>query len=359
MPQLKLENVSKWYNDNVCAVQNVSLQIEKEEFVVIVGPSGCGKSTLLRMIAGLEKASSGKIYLDGTCINELPTRDRQIAMVFQNYALYPHMTVYENLAFGLKMRKIPKVEIDKRINEVTKNLKINGLLNRKPQSLSGGQCQRVALARAIIKKTKLFLMDEPLSSLDSTLRLQMRREITNLHNKIKITSIYVTHDQSEAMTMATKLFVMKDGVILQVGPPMNVYEKPNSIFVATFLGSPGMNILRGKLMDDTFMIGKSSIKLPMDKYGYLLEQGYCNKELLLGVRPEHIVQAKDNESNILDIKITHVERLGDVSLIYSFFECQPIVAKMNDFTMKFTLDLDRIHFFDPLTEKRVDSFNDE
>src|SRR5258706_8421797 len=247
MAKVILENVSKTYPGGFKAVDNANLEINDQEFVVLVGPSGCGKSTTLRMIAGLEEISSGKIYIDGKIVNDVPPKDRDIAMVFQNYALYPHMTVYKNMAFGLMLRKFPKAEIEQRVRDAAQILGIEALLERKPKELSGGQRQRVAVGRAIVRKPKAFLFDEPLSNLDAKMRVQMRTEISKLHNRLQSTMIYVTHDQVEAMTMGDRIVVMKDGLVQQVSDPVNMYENPANKFVAGFIGSPAMNFLNGKI----------------------------------------------------------------------------------------------------------------
>ena len=247
MATVTLKDITKVYDGNVLAVDKANIDIEDQEFVVLVGPSGCGKSTTLRMVAGLEDISSGELRIDGKLVNDVPPKDRDIAMVFQNYALYPHMTVYDNMAFGLKIRKFPKDKIDQRVKEAARILDIEELLDRKPKALSGGQRQRVAVGRAIVRKPKVFLFDEPLSNLDAKLRVQMRAEISNLHNRLQATMIYVTHDQVEAMTMADKIVVMKFGIIQQIGTPMDLYTKPTNKFVAGFMGSPPMNFMNLEL----------------------------------------------------------------------------------------------------------------
>ncbi|NLY90511.1 MAG: sn-glycerol-3-phosphate ABC transporter ATP-binding protein UgpC, partial [Firmicutes bacterium] len=250
MAKVVFEHVYKKFPNGVVAVNDFNLEIKDKEFVVLVGPSGCGKTTSLRCVAGLEEASSGNIYIGDTLVNDVAPKDRDIAMVFQNYALYPHMDVYNNMAFGLKLRKFPKAEIDRRVKEAAKILGIENLLDRKPKALSGGQRQRVALGRAIVREPKVFLMDEPLSNLDAKLRVQMRTELQKLHNRLKTTIIYVTHDQIEAMTMGDRIVVMKDGVIQQVGRPLDIYDNPNNVFVAGFIGTPPMNFLEGVLRQE-------------------------------------------------------------------------------------------------------------
>ena len=281
---ISLQHINKIYSNRVQAVFDFSLEIKKHDFIVFVGPSGCGKSTTLRMIAGLEDITSGDLYIDGVYANELEPKDRDISMVFQSYALYPHMTVYNNLAFGLKMRHVPKDEIDARVHRAAKILEIEQYLDRKPRALSGGQCQRVALGRAIVRNSKVFLMDEPLSNLDAKLRVQMRSEIVKLHEELGSTTIYVTHDQTEAMTMATKIVVLKDGYIQQIGTPKEIYNNPSNVFVATFIGSPAMNILPCEYKDDSINLANGySIKLSKDKVNrikefYAHEIQLCNED---------------------------------------------------------------------------------
>ncbi|MBY6272315.1 MAG: sugar ABC transporter ATP-binding protein, partial [Bacillaceae bacterium] len=273
MAELILDHVYKVYDNKVTAVSDFNLHIKDKEFIVFVGPSGCGKSTTLRMIAGLEEITQGDLYIDGKRMNDVPPKDRDIAMVFQNYALYPHMTVYDNMAFGLKLRKFPKKEIEERVRNAAKILGLEQYLDRKPKALSGGQRQRVALGRAIVRDAKVFLMDEPLSNLDAKLRVQMRAEIAKLHQRLQTTTIYVTHDQTEAMTMATRLVVMKDGVIQQVGSPKEVYEKPENVFVGGFIGSPSMNFFWGVLEDGAIALGERKLAIPEGKMKVLREQG--------------------------------------------------------------------------------------
>ena len=262
MAELSLKHIDKIYDNNVQAVFDFNLEIKDKEFIVFVGPSGCGKSTTLRMIAGLEDISAGEFYIDGKLMNDVEPKDRDIAMVFQSYALYPHMSVYDNMAFGLQLKKVPKDEIDKRVHEAARILEIEDYLDRKPKALSGGQRQRVALGRAIVRNAKVFLMDEPLSNLDAKLRVQMRSEIIKLHERIGATSIYVTHDQTEAMTMADRIVVMKGGYIQQIGTPREIYNNPANMFVAGFLGAPATNFLNGKIDRGCFVINDQWIELP-------------------------------------------------------------------------------------------------
>ena len=321
MAKVKLENVYKVYEGGVRAVNDFNLDIPDKEFVVFVGPSGCGKSTTLRMIAGLEEITQGKLYIDDEVMNDVESKNRDIAMVFQNYALYPHMTVFQNMAFGLKLRHTPKEEIEKRVKNAAEILEISELLTRKPKALSGGQRQRVALGRAIVREPKVFLLDEPLSNLDAKLRVQMRSEITKLHEKLKTTFIYVTHDQTEAMTMGSRIVVMKDGFIQQVDSPVALYNDPANLFVATFLGSPQMNILNAKLGKDGGVLtatlidaeAKPTLKFSNLKTKELINDSYIGKEVKFGIRPEAIkVDEKGNIEGIIDV----VEQLGDETLYY-------------------------------------------
>ncbi|MDO5389391.1 MAG: sn-glycerol-3-phosphate ABC transporter ATP-binding protein UgpC, partial [Clostridia bacterium] len=292
MAELKLKNIVKKYPNGFVAVKNFNLDIEDKEFIIFVGPSGCGKSTTLRMIAGLEEISSGELWIGDKLCNTVDPKNRDIAMVFQNYALYPHMTVYDNMAFALKLRKVPKAEIDKKVREAAKILDIDHLLDRKPKALSGGQRQRVAMGRAIVRSPKVFLMDEPLSNLDAKLRVQMRSEISKLHQKLQTTFIYVTHDQTEAMTLGTRIVVLKDGVIQQVDTPQNLYNKPENLFVAGFIGSPQMNFINATVAksgsDVTVNFGEYSLKLPEYKTKALIDGGYVGKEVTIGIRPEDV-----------------------------------------------------------------------
>jgi len=296
MAGLELKNIVKKYPNGFVAVNDFNMKIADKEFIIFVGPSGCGKTTTLRMIAGLEEITEGELYIGDRLMNDVAPKDRDIAMVFQNYALYPHMSVYDNMAFGLKLRKTPKAEIEKRVHEAARILDIEHLLDRKPKALSGGQRQRVAMGRAIVREPKVFLMDEPLSNLDAKLRVQMRTEITKLHQKLQTTFIYVTHDQTEAMTLGTRIVVMKDGVAQQVDSPVNLYNKPQNLFVAGFIGSPQMNLVevtveeRGN--DMVLLFGDQPIKLPEAKARALKDGGYVGKPVIMGIRPEDL---KDEE----------------------------------------------------------------
>ncbi|MBQ8197423.1 MAG: sn-glycerol-3-phosphate ABC transporter ATP-binding protein UgpC [Clostridia bacterium] len=327
MASLNLKNIYKVYPSGVIAVTDFNLDIEDKEFIVFVGPSGCGKSTTLRMIAGLEEISSGELYIDGVLVNNRAPKDRDIAMVFQNYALYPHMTVYDNMAFGLKLRKMPKAEIDARVKEAARILGIEMYLSRKPKALSGGQRQRVALGRAIVREPKVFLLDEPLSNLDAKLRSQMRTEITKLHNRLATTFIYVTHDQVEAMTMGTRIVVMKDGFMQQVDTPINLYDYPINLFVAGFIGTPQMNFFTGTLTGTKTKVyvefGKEKVLLPKDKVALIVNlDKYLNtgREIVFGVRPEDIHDSPawlaDASAPQIQVKVDVVEALGPETLIY-------------------------------------------
>lgn len=369
MSGLSLKNIYKIYPGDVLAVEDFNLEIEDKEFVVLVGPSGCGKSTTLRMVAGLEEISKGELYIDGELMNDVPPKDRNIAMVFQNYALYPHMTVYDNMAFGLKLRKMPKAEIDKKVKEAAEVLGITQYLERKPKALSGGQRQRVALGRALVRNPKVFLLDEPLSNLDAKLRVQTRTEISKLHQKLQTTFIYVTHDQTEAMTMADRIVVMKDGIVQQAASPKEVYDNPANIFVAGFIGSPQMNFVEAKLegtnaADCHLVLGETKFKLPEGKSKILGEQGYIGKEVVLGIRPEHLheeqVFIEASQDSVVKAKVEVVEMMGSESYIYINF-CGSngiarvdarFITKSGD-TIDLAIDKNRIKLFDKETEQAI------
>ncbi len=412
---ISLQHINKIYGNRVQAVFDFNLEIKEHEFIVFVGPSGCGKSTTLRMIAGLEAITSGDLYIDKVYSNDLEPKDRNLSMVFQNYALYPHMSVYNNMAFGLKMRKVPKEEIDEKVHRVAKILQLEEYLDRKPKALSGGQCQRVALGRAIVRDTKLFLMDEPLSNLDAKLRVQMRSEIVNLHETLGSTTIYVTHDQTEAMTMATRIVVMNKGRIQQVGTPKEVYNHPSNIFVATFIGSPAMNILKatydhGKLIlqngfeieltkkhqkahDDFYaqeisrlkqqkedLLGKdqsvlseeekildsqeiNSIDKQLSIIDTYLKEG--KHQIIFGVRPENITEngMSTNATNLskpLKVEVMTAELLGQEYFIHTMVKDERLIAKLsavrdinNHEEIEIVFDLDKVHLFDVNTEKYI------
>ncbi|MFD1414203.1 ABC transporter ATP-binding protein [Oceanobacillus jeddahense] len=364
MAELKLEHIQKKYDKEVLAVEDFNLHIQDKEFIVFVGPSGCGKSTTLRMIAGLEEISAGELYIDEKLMNDVSPKDRDIAMVFQNYALYPHMNVYDNMAFGLKLRKFKKEEIKERVDQAAKILGLEAYLDRKPKALSGGQRQRVALGRAIVRDAKVFLMDEPLSNLDAKLRVQMRAEIQKLHQRLQTTTIYVTHDQTEAMTMATRLVVMKDGVIQQVGAPKDVYDLPENIFVGGFIGSPSMNFFTGTLEGDRFKVGGNSFLIPEPKLAPLKEQNYEGKELIIGVRPEDIhdelVFLESSPNSKIEAKIEVAELMGAESILYSSIDGQEFVARVDSRTdvqggdyLELSFDMNKVHFFDKENEQRI------
>ena len=368
MASLSLKNVGKTYPNGFVAVKNFNLDIADKEFIIFVGPSGCGKSTTLRMIAGLEEITSGELWIGNTMVNDVEPKDRDIAMVFQSYALYPHMSVYDNMAFGLKLRKTPKDKVDKLVHEAAKILDIEHLLDRKPKALSGGQRQRVAMGRAIVRNPKVFMMDEPLSNLDAKLRVQMRIEISKLHQRLESTIIYVTHDQTEALTLGTRIVVMKDGVMQQVATPIDLYTKPCNLFVAGFIGSPQMNFIDCKVVRDEegikLAFGSYAVKLPESKAEKLVEGGYIDKEVIMGIRPEDI---KDEEifinagsSNVLDATVRVYEMLGAEVFLYFSVEGHDITVRVNPRTtarpgdtIKIALDTSKIHIFDKDTETTI------
>ena len=359
---VSLRHIDKIYDNNVQAVFDFNLDIKKHEFIVFVGPSGCGKSTTLRMIAGLEDISKGELYIDNELCNDKTPKDRDIAMVFQSYALYPHMSVYENMAFGLKIRRLPKYEIDRRVHEAARILQIEEYLDRKPKALSGGQRQRVALGRAIVRNAKVFLMDEPLSNLDAKLRVQMRSEIIKLHDSLNATTIYVTHDQTEAMTMASRIVVMKLGRIQQIGSPIEIYNHPANLFVAGFIGSPAMNFFKVKYdkatREVTFKTGEKLTLLP---------ETVANKDLpeefIFGIRPENIREAREDDKGVrteFDIEVKVAELLGNEYYVHTDFGGADLVAKIPTTreikihtNMKLVFNLKKVHFFDCKTEKAI------
>ncbi|MDP2942151.1 MAG: sn-glycerol-3-phosphate ABC transporter ATP-binding protein UgpC [Candidatus Omnitrophota bacterium] len=366
MAQVSLRHISKVYGGNVKAVSDVTLGIENKEFVVLVGPSGCGKSTTLRMIAGLEEISEGEIYIGDKLVNDVPAKDRDIAMVFQNYALYPHMTVYENMAFGLRLRKYSKAEIDQRVKEAAQMLGIARYLTRRPKELSGGERQRVAVGRAIVRKPLVFLFDEPLSNLDAKMRVQMRTEINKLHTRLQSTMIYVTHDQVEAMTMGNRIVVMKDGIVHQVADPISLYDKPVNKFVAGFIGSPPMNFLMGRIVKTdgklSFDEGTFRVKLVDDMIPKVAS--YEGKEVTFGIRPEDIydklfVQEAPPE-NTVTARVDVVEPMGSEVYLHMATPKHTFIARVGghdkpevnrDIDMVF--DMSKIHFFDKDTEKAI------
>ena len=368
MASLSLQGIQKIYPNGFHAVKDFNLEIEDKEFIIFVGPSGCGKSTTLRMIAGLEDISGGTLKIDGKVMNDVEPKDRDIAMVFQNYALYPHMTVYDNMAFGLKLRKVPKAEIDKKVKEAARILDLDKLLDRKPKALSGGQRQRVAMGRAIVRNPKVFLMDEPLSNLDAKLRVQMRIEISKLHENLGATIIYVTHDQTEAMTLGTRIVVMKDGIVQQVDTPQNLYNTPCNQFVAGFIGSPQMNFMDALVNvngnDVTLKVGEHVLKVPASKKQALIDGGYDGKTVVLGIRPEDVHDSQAFISNspdsVIKSKIKVYELLGAEVFLYFDLEGTQMTARVNPRTTLrtgddaiFALDMEKIHLFDKDTELTI------
>lgn len=370
MAKVQLKDICKSYDNGFNAVKNVNIDIEDKEFIVLVGPSGCGKSTTLRMIAGLESITSGELSIDGKIVNDVEPKDRDIAMVFQNYALYPHMTVYDNMSFALKLRKMDKAEIDKKVQEAAKILQLENLLDRKPKALSGGQRQRVALGRSIVRNPKVFLMDEPLSNLDAKLRTEMRAQISKLHKDLGATFIYVTHDQVEAMTMGDRIVVMKDGIVQQINQPKVLYDNPANKFVAGFIGSPQMNFIEVDLMEkDGQTVAKVSGKdveflVPGGKAAYLKEKGYMGKKVTLGVRPEDIHKERVfldmSPESAFDAKVVIRELMGSEIFAYLDFVGNELIAKFdgrNDVSpgdeLRLALDMNRVHFFDIETEESI------
>lgn len=353
MAQVWLKNISKIYAGEIQAVSNVSLEIKDGEFIILVGPSGCGKSTLLRMVAGLEAISDGELYIGSTLVNNIPAKDRDIAMVFQNYALYPHMTVYENMAFGLKMRKVAKDEIDKRVRQAAEILDLNNYLERKPKALSGGQRQRVAVGRAIVRQPKLFLFDEPLSNLDAKLRVAMRAELIKLHKRLQATMIYVTHDQMEAMSMGDRLMVLKDGIVQQIGAPLEVYNRPANTFVAGFIGSPPMNLLSGKITlgNNGLMFDTGSLQIDVKS----LSPDFANRRVMMGIRPEWIKACNltDGGSSTFNAKVEVLERMGSDTFATLSVNGHELTARLDptlaiaaDEQRAFSIDLTRARWFD-------------
>lgn len=358
MARVVLEDISKHFGP-IQAVRDFNLTVEDKEFTILVGPSGCGKSTVLRMIAGLEEPSTGKIYIGGRIVNDLPPKDRDIAMVFQEYALYPHMTVYKNMAFGLKLRRFPKEEIDRRVKEAAEILGIQELLNRKPKQLSGGQRQRVAVGRAIVRKPAVFLFDEPLSNLDAKLRVQMRAELSKLHDRLQTTIIYVTHDQVEAMTMGTKIVVMKDGVIQQIGSPLEVYNYPVNLFVAGFIGSPVMNFVPSRILykDGRLILDAEAFKLPIPETKAPYYQSMVGKEVIFGIRPNDIfdrLYAPEHvKENTIRAVVDVIEPLGSEIHLNVSIGKHNLVAVVDVQTqvrvrqeIELALNLDKMHLFE-------------
>ncbi len=365
MASLSLKHIYKKYPGGVTAVSDFCLEIKDKEFLILVGPSGCGKTTTLRMIAGLEEITEGELFIGEKLVNDVAPKDRDIAMVFQNYALYPHMTVFDNMAFGLKLRKTPKEEIKRRVEEAARILEITHLLDRKPKALSGGQKQRVALGRAIVRKPMVFLLDEPLSNLDAKLRATMRTELTKIHQRIATTFVYVTHDQTEAMTMATRIVVMKDGLIQQVDTPQNLYDYPVNLFVAGFIGTPQMNFIECVLEEEKgqmfLSFGPNTIKLPAEKANNPILKDYVGKEVIMGIRPEDI---HDDETflnamsdSIVETDVEVTELMGAEIYLYLVSEEQNMVARVSSRSkaragdvIRVAFDASRIHLFDKDTE---------
>ncbi len=368
MASLSLKNICKVYPNGFEAVKDFCLDVKDKEFIIFVGPSGCGKSTTLRMIAGLEEITSGELIIDGKVVNDVEPKDRDIAMVFQNYALYPHMTVFDNMAFGLKLRKVPKEEIRKKVEEAARILDLENLLDRKPKALSGGQRQRVAMGRAIVRNPKVFLMDEPLSNLDAKLRVQMRSEIASLHNRLGATIIYVTHDQTEAMTLGTRIVVLKDGVIMQVDSPQKLYNQPNNLFVAGFIGSPQMNFIDAEVTanGDTAVLNfdKFSVALPAEKSKKVIDGGYVGKNVVFGIRPEDISDSPEMiekfSGSVIESDVSGYELLGAEVLLYYSVAGANMTARVDSDTparygdhIKLAFDPNKIHVFDKETELTI------
>ena len=368
MGTLSFKNINKVYPNGFHAVKDFNLEVADKEFIIFVGPSGCGKTTTLRMVAGLEEISSGELSIDGRVINDVEPKDRDIAMVFQNYALYPHMTVYDNMAFGLKLRKVPKAEIDKMVHEAAKILDLEPLLDRKPKALSGGQRQRVAMGRAIVRNPQVFLMDEPLSNLDAKLRGQMRIELSKLHERLGTTIIYVTHDQVEAMTLGTRIVVMNAGIVQQVDTPQALYDTPNNLFVAGFIGSPQMNFLDAVVSvegDNAVLdLGESKITLTGDKAKKLIDGGYDGKTVVMGIRPEDVYDDEAviaaNPGTTIQSTVRVYELLGAEVYLYFDYAGANFTARVKPTTtartgdiVKLALEPSKIHVFDKETEMAI------
>ena len=375
MATVELKNINKIYDNNVQAVFDFNLKIKDREFIVFVGPSGCGKTTTLRMVAGLEEITSGQLLIDDEVMNDVAPKDRNIAMVFQSYALYPHMTVYDNMAFGLKLRKFSRDEIDRRVQDAAEKLGLKPYLDRKPAALSGGQRQRVALGRAIVRDAKVFLMDEPLSNLDAKLRVQMRSELIKIHEALGTTTIYVTHDQIEAMTMASRIVVMKDGWIQQIGAPKDIYDNPANVFVGGFIGTPPMNFIHGRVGEDGIFecgnqkFGVVRLQVPEKQFKLLEEKNFIDKDIILGIRPEAVFDSEEDMEKypqwVVERKVDVSELLGaesqiTVKLPGTDRAGQSLTAKvparvdvhMGD-TIRLALNMNKCHFFDPETQVRI------
>ncbi|MCM8791781.1 MAG: ABC transporter ATP-binding protein [Candidatus Omnitrophica bacterium] len=366
MAQVSLKNVTKIFPSGIKAVDSINLGVENKEFMVLVGPSGCGKSTTLRMIAGLEDVTAGEIYIGDRKVNNVPAKDRDIAMVFQNYALYPHFTVYENMAFGLKLRRYPKSEIDQRVKEAAEILGIKHLLNRLPKQLSGGERQRVAVGRAIVRRPLVFLFDEPLSNLDAKMRVQMRTEIHKLHIRLQSTMIYVTHDQVEAMTMGDRIAIMKDGIIQQIADPLTLYDRPCNKFVAGFIGSPPMNFMKGTIIKKDgylyFDEGRFRVRLVQEMYKSM--DSYIDKEVIFGIRPENIYDklfiSQVPPENVIKATCDIVEPMGSEVYLYLNTGLHTFVARVGNYDrprvnqeIELVFDMSKVHFFDKDTEETI------
>ncbi len=369
MANITLKNICKMYPNGVSAVDHFNLEVQDREFIIFVGPSGCGKSTTLRMIAGLEDITAGELIIDGKIMNEVPAKDRDIAMVFQSYALYPHMTVYDNIAFGLRKRKLSKGELERRVTETAKLLDLESQLKKKPRELSGGQKQRVAMGTAIVREPKVFLMDEPLSNLDAKLRVEMRVKIAQLHERLGATIIYVTHDQTEAMTLGTRIVVMKDGVIQQVDSPKNLYDHPANLFVAGFIGSPQMNFMEAVVCEEGTEVfleaGGKKFLLPGDKKSRIQGKGYHGKKIIVGIRAENITDLQICtdifEKWTIDVPVQAYELLGAEALLYFEYAGSRMIASVNSGTKlrggdmaHLVFDMEKIHFFDRETELAIE-----
>lgn len=360
MALIEMKNLSKSYDGKYLAVNHVNLTVGDHEFCVLLGPSGCGKTTLLRMIAGLESVTDGDIYIDGIHMNRLLPKDRDIAMVFQSYALYPHMSVFRNMSFGLKMKKMQLPEIEERVDQACSQLNLEAFKDRKPRNLSGGQQQRVALGRALVKKPKVFLMDEPLSNLDAKLRAQTRETIVRIHRKAQATTIYVTHDQIEALSMGTMIVVMKEGVIMQTGTPEEIFERPDNMYVASFIGSPGINLVRGTYRDGSFSNGTMQLSCTPEQVTAL--SPYQGRSVVIGIRPEYLRDAggEPQGENTFDFMTTFVERLGSESILNGMSGSDQLTAKIahtrryvDNQTLRLQVDMGNCHFFDPDSEQVI------
>ena len=362
MAEVKLEHITKIFGNDIVAIKDINLSIRDKEFIVLVGPSGCGKSTVLRTIAGLEKPTDGRIYIDGKDVTEISPKDRNVAMVFQNYALYPHMTVCDNMAFGLKLRRFPKKEITSRIRETSEILGIESLLSRKPRELSGGQKQRVAVGRAIVRNPKVFLFDEPLSNLDAKLRVQMRAELSRLHNRLQATIIYVTHDQTEAMTMGDRIVVLKDAEVQQISDPLNLYNNPNNLFVAGFIGSPSMNFIKGKIIcNQTTSLKNEMMNIAIDEKFLDSIKPYKDKEIIWGIRPEHLIPVSERVANSFSATISVVEPMGNEMFLYLDLNGKAVIARVEsglscNIGEKIQMKplIEKSHFFNPKTGERIE-----